>query len=138
MIIFTFTFLFSGKIRKFRIELKKLPVETLAISTLQRFTTAIFGYFISHVIGLKFVFDNALYVRLRLAYESKFKYNREDVNELLDEYPFRHKTDFLFSDLQIRNNISKFDGDDNKEQKIDLKANKKKGNWLLIKEKEKD
>ena len=124
----------SGKFRNFRIELKKLPEDTIAVSTLHRFCNAFFGYFICHIFALYLLFNHAEYVRLRLAYENKCNYKRENGIELFDEYPFRHKTDFLFSDLQVRNRITNME--QNQDQKIKKGYFKKK--YSDLKEKEKD
>jgi len=91
-------------------------------------------FFMSHLVGLWLIFDRAEYIRLRLTFESIAKYDRKEVKTLLKEYPFSHKQDYLYSDVEVRNKLDK------RGKKIDLnmtdKEYKKKRNRMFVQQKD--
>jgi hypothetical protein len=143
MLLFTVVFALSGRIRNAILEIRKLPEDTFTASLLHRTSNGIFIFLLGHMVGLKFIYGKTLYVRLRLAHESKIKYDRSHVKELLDEYPFRHKEDFLYSDLEVRNRITHFDRKIKRNQgelktQEEIQAFNRKKNAKFIIEHEKD
>jgi hypothetical protein len=68
------------------------------------------GFLIFHSIGSYYFYSHTSYVRQRLSYESSINFNRLQIIKdndfkLYEEYPFKEKTPFLFSDFVIRNNL---------------------------------
>ncbi len=57
------------------------------------------------IIGLRYLYEHTLYVRDRLSYEAKINFDRNEVNELYDEYPFS-KDGIMATDVMIRNQIN--------------------------------
>jgi hypothetical protein len=58
-----------------------------------------------NIIGLRFVYDHTYYVRDRLEYENKIKFDRREVKELFHEYPFS-KDGNMATDVMVRNQIN--------------------------------
>ena len=129
-------FVVSGNIRKMRLKAKDLPEETIITNTISRFATGLIFYVIGHLVGLKIIFDHAFYVRLRLGHESRSKYNRNDVKELLNDYPFMHKEENLYSDVEVRNKLTHFDKKKiiTTNNDINEKELKKKKNKLFVRD----
>jgi hypothetical protein len=91
-------FLGSKLIRRLRMVEFKLA-EELFTGVLAGYS----GWLLFHVLGMRYVFDSAQYIRDRLAYENSVNFDRHTVRELYNEYPFvKHN---LKSDLSIRNRL---------------------------------
>jgi hypothetical protein len=74
---------------------------------IKSFSYGLVGFIIAHCVSLKFVFDHTEYIRLRMFYEKSIGFDRNEVLEKYEEYPFAHKVDYLFTDLEVRNKIAK-------------------------------
>jgi hypothetical protein len=143
MLTFTIVFALSAKIRKGYLEFRKQPEDTFTASLFHRTSNGIFFFLITHLFGLKLIYNNTLHIRLRLSHESKIKYDRSEVKELFDEYPFKHKEEFLYSDLEVRNRLTEYDKKfkrNSREFKTqeEIEAYKRKKNAKFILTQEKD
>lgn len=114
-------FVFVGKFRTFRIGMKGSE-DPFATNLLARTIWCMIAYLSCHLVSIKLIFDSALYIRLRLAYESNIKFDRRTVNQLHNDYPFAHKLDFLYNDLEVRNRLTRFDRPNQTRPKTNLET----------------
>jgi hypothetical protein len=55
-------------------------------------------------VAMKYVYSHTAYVRDRLTYESQIGFDRNEVNEIYEEYPFT-KDGIMATDVMIRNHL---------------------------------
>ena len=102
-------FLTANNLNKIKsVILQKNVVSTNYLSLFTKsFCFGLVGFLITHCISLKIMFSHTEYVRLRLHYEKSINFDRNKVKENYEDYPFSHRTSFLYNDLEVRNKMKK-------------------------------
>ena len=110
-LVFLMFFVLSYKLKTFRITSKKGKTDDSIISTFIGSTIiGFFSWVAMHCFCLKIMFEKNFYIRNRLIYEKSInydrtKFNKVEIDDLLDEYPFAGNTNYLFSDFSIKNQL---------------------------------
>jgi len=102
-------FLTANNLNKIKsIVMQRNVVSTNFLSLFTKsFCFGLVGFLITHCISLKVMFSHTEYVRLRLHYEKSINFDRNNVKENYEDYPFAHRTSYLYNDLEVRNKMKK-------------------------------
>jgi hypothetical protein len=109
--------LFLNTFKKLRITLKMDPLKTtaslksrtLAENLFTTFSSGALGFLVGHCFGLKFLFDQTEYIRLRYYYEKSIGFERKPSNKLEEDYPFANKVPYLKNDIEVKHKFTTSD-----------------------------
>ncbi len=106
---YSIAFLTANNINKIKsavFQRNMMPTNFLSLFT-KGFGYGLVGFFIAHCISLTILFSHTDYIRLRLYYEKSIQFDRKNVKDKYEDYPFAHKANYLYNDLEVRNKIKK-------------------------------
>lgn len=117
--------LFLNTFKKLRITMKMDPLKTttsvksrtITENLVSTFSSGSVGFLIGHCFGLKFLYDQTEYIRLRYYYEKSIGFERIANDKLQEDYPFANKVPYLKNDIEVKHKFTTSDKRKNKTKK---------------------